>query len=62
LASLLAAIAEAGANVTSVQHDRRSARAGVGRTEVNLVLETRGFEHVQAVQQAIREAGWEIAS
>ena len=62
LASLLAVVAQAGANVMSVQHDRRSAHAGVGRTEVELVLETHGFDHVDAVQGAIREAGWDIRS
>ena len=34
-------------------HDER-------RRLVDIVLETRGFDHVQAVEAALREAGWEI--
>jgi threonine dehydratase len=62
LARLLATIAEQGANVIAVNHDRVGARTEVGGVAVDLVLETRGFEHVAAVEDALRDAGWELES
>jgi threonine dehydratase len=60
LAGLLAAIAATGANVLAVQHDRIAARGDVGRAAVDIELETRGFEHVQAVKEALLRAGWQL--
>jgi threonine dehydratase len=60
LAALLRAIAQEGANVIAVQHDRVAARTEVGGVAVDVVLETRGFEHVAAVEAALRNAGWEL--
>lgn len=60
LARLLATIAGVGANVIAVNHDRISARTEVGAVAVDIVLETRGFDHVQAVDAALREAGWDV--
>jgi threonine dehydratase len=60
LARLLATIANEGANVLAVQHDRVAARTEVGGVAVDIVLETRGFEHVAAVEAALRNAGWEL--
>ena len=62
LARLLATIAEQGANVIAVNHDRIGARTDVGGVAVDIVLETRGFEHVAAVEGALRSAGWELES
>ncbi|HET8932661.1 MAG TPA: threonine ammonia-lyase [Polyangiales bacterium] len=62
LARLLATIASEGANVIAVQHDRVAARTEVGGVAVDVVLETRGFEHVAAVEAALRSAGWELES
>jgi len=62
LARLLATIAEQGANVIAVNHDRIGARTDVGGVAVDIVLETRGFEHVAAVERALRSAGWELES
>jgi threonine dehydratase len=60
LARLLATIAAAGANVVAVNHDRVAARTEVGGVAVDIVLETRGFDHVAAVEAALRSAGWEL--
>jgi threonine dehydratase len=60
LARLLATIANEGANVIAVQHDRVASRTEVGGVAVDIVLETRGFEHVAAVEAALRSAGWEL--
>ncbi len=43
-----------------VHHDRLTSRASVGRTHVELVLETRGFEHIREIEAAIRAEGWEL--
>jgi threonine dehydratase len=58
LASLLTAIAQAGANVLAVQHDRVAPRGKIGGAAVEIELETRGFEHVQAIAETLRQAGW----
>jgi len=60
LAALLSTIAALQANVLQVHHDRLAARTEPGSTAVELVLETRGFEHVEAIGTAIVRAGWSI--
>jgi len=61
LAALLGVVAGAGANVLQVQHDRLGARTEPGLTSVELVLETRGYEHIAGIERAIDEAGWLLA-
>lgn len=61
LARLLAAIGERSANVLQVHHDRLAARVGLGQAAVDLVLETRGFEHVAEVEGAITGAGFTLS-
>jgi threonine dehydratase len=58
LARLLALIGEWGANVRDVSHIREGLDLHVRETAVQLVLETRGPEHAQAVTAAIRDAGY----
>jgi threonine dehydratase len=60
LARLLATIAQAGANVLAVYHDRIGARTEVGGVAVDITLETRGFGHVQEVETALLSAGWTL--
>jgi threonine dehydratase len=62
LAALLATIARLHANVLHVQHDRFGARTEPGLTAVELVLETRGFDHIGEIEAAISDAGWVIAA
>jgi len=61
LASLLIVIADQNANVLGVQHDRISARAGIGQTTVELMLEVRGPDHIAEVEAAIVGAGFQLA-
>ena len=56
LASLLSVVAKAKANVVEVHHDRAFGTE-LGETWVELVLETRGFDHVEDVKQALTAAG-----
>jgi threonine dehydratase len=58
LASLLGTIATTGANVLSIHHDRVA--AAISSTAVEIMLETRGFDHVHAVEASLRTAGWHI--
>ncbi|HTX47099.1 MAG TPA: threonine ammonia-lyase [Solirubrobacteraceae bacterium] len=58
LAQLLALVGERGANVLDVEHIREGIDLHVRETAVQLVLETRGVGHADAVAAAIREAGY----
>jgi threonine dehydratase len=60
LAALLTTTARLHANVLQVHHDRLAARTEPGLTAVELVLETRGFDHIADIEAAIDEAGWVI--
>jgi threonine dehydratase len=58
LAELLACVAQAGGNVVDVSHVREGFDLHVRETAVELVLETRGREHADAVMRAMRGAGY----
>jgi threonine dehydratase len=62
LAALLATIAGLQANVLQVHHDRLAARTKPGLTAVELLLETRGFDHVAEIDAAITDAGWLVGA
>jgi threonine dehydratase len=59
LARLLVLVAEVGANLVEVEHVREGMDLHVRETAVQLVLETRGRDHAQAVLSAIAEAGYD---
>ncbi|MCA3135982.1 MAG: threonine ammonia-lyase [Rhodocyclaceae bacterium] len=59
LARVTAAIADANANIEEVHHQRAFTNLPLQETEVDFVLETRSFEHVQQVIERLREAGFE---
>jgi threonine dehydratase len=59
LARLLAVVGGEAANLIEVQHVREGLDLHVRETAVQLVLETRGRDHAQAVLAAIRAAGYE---
>lgn len=58
LARLLGRVAAEGANLVDVQHLREGIDLHVRETGVQLVLETRGREHADAVFAAIADAGY----
>jgi threonine dehydratase len=60
LAKLSADIAATNANISLITHDRRSKDLPIGRAEVLLELETRGFEHIQRVVGYLSERGYEL--
>ena len=59
LASLLACVADTGANLVDVSHRREGVYLHVRETAVEMVLETRGHEHAQRVMAALADAGYE---
>ncbi|ODR79793.1 threonine ammonia-lyase [Haladaptatus sp. W1] len=60
LRTLLDVIADAQANIYAIQHDRTSRDIGMNATEVELDLETRGTEHVEALLDSLRENGFDV--
>jgi threonine dehydratase len=60
LATLLMELAELGANVLDVVHERVTADLRVDEAEVNLHLETRGPEHTDSVISQLRKAGYTL--
>lgn len=58
LARLLAAVAGLEANVLHIHHDRNAPDLPIQMTRVNLELETRGPEHVEAVVAALKKDGY----
>ena len=59
LASLLAAVADTGANVLDVSHVREGVDLHVRETAIRLVLQTDGPQHGERVLAAVRERGFE---
>ena len=59
LARLLALVGGTGANLVEVEHVREGVDLHVRETAVQLVLETRGPEHAEAVLEAIAAAGYD---
>jgi len=58
LADLLARVAETRANIVEVAHVREGLDLHVRETAVELVLETKGHLHAEAVRDAIQAAGY----
>ncbi len=57
LAKLLAQIAETGASIKEVSHDRSFGPADVARVAVNVIMETRDHEHIKEINEALLRAG-----
>ncbi len=60
LARLTAEIAAARANISIINHDRRSKSLPIGKTEVLVELETRGYDHIQDVIGHLEGVGYEV--
>ena len=58
LARITAIVGEAGANIDEVHHQRAFTLLAAQNVEIELVIQARGREHVQAVLQALRAAGF----
>jgi threonine dehydratase len=61
LARIAALVAEAGANVDEVHHQRAFTLLAAQSVEIELVLQTRGREHVRQVLEHLQAAGFDAA-
>ena len=59
LARITATVAEAGANVNEVHHQRAFTMLAAQNVEIELVIQTRGPQHVEAVLGALQQAGFQ---
>ena len=62
LAHITAIVAEAGANIDEVHHQRAFSSLSVQTVEVELVLQTRNPAHVQQLVERLRAAGYQAAT
>ena len=60
LVGLLTEVAEAGANILEVAHERTSPELNLDEVEVNLQMETRSTEHAQLLVGRLRERGYRV--
>jgi threonine dehydratase len=60
LAQLLTLLAATGANLIAVEHVREGVDLHVRETGVQVVLETRGPDHADAVVDAVRKANYDV--
>jgi threonine dehydratase len=58
LARITAIVADAGANIDEVHHQRAFTLLAAQNVEIELVLQTRGREHIAAVIEALRAGGY----
>ena len=59
LARITAIVAEAGANIDEVHHQRAFTLLAAQNVEIELVIQTRGREHIRAVIEALRAGGFQ---
>lgn len=53
-------IADLGGNVTSVHHERANEGSDVNGCYLRIILETRNFEHIAQIKQALTENGFKL--
>ena len=54
------AVAAARANIVSIEHDRAFSGLELGQTQVELVIETNGLEHIATVEAELTKAGFDF--
>jgi threonine dehydratase len=60
LAALLGVLADSGANVLDIEHQRTGRALHLDEVEVEMQLETRGSEHSDAVLRALTDEGYTV--
>jgi threonine dehydratase len=60
LARLAQRVAELGANILHISHSRGFGEMAIGETEVELILETTGAEHIERIHQTLRDEKFKI--
>jgi threonine dehydratase len=60
LARLTAEVAQQGANVVEIYHNRAFSKAGLGEVAVEVTLETRGRPHIEELMGSLSRNGWHV--
>lgn len=60
LVTLAENIAATRANIFHITHDRRSKSLAIGRTDVSLELETRGYDHIKEIVSYLEGKGYNL--
>jgi len=62
LGRLSQCIGELGANILHIAHSRGFGQVAIGETEVELILETTGPDHIERIHQALSRSGFRIST
>lgn len=62
LSKLTGIIGDMGVNIINVKHERYSLEMPLKQTNVELTLETRGFEHIEELLKKLRASGYNVAT
>lgn len=60
IAELATVIAQQQANIMSIAQNRAASEVELGETEIELVLETKGMKHVDAINTSLRQHGFKL--
>ena len=60
LARLAGDVASTGGNIFFINHDRYSVSLPWGKTEVELGLETKGYDHIEEIVDHLKQCGYQI--
>lgn len=60
IAELAVLIAEQHANILKISQNRSASEVELGETEVELLLEAKGWSHVKAIAESIRKRGYRV--
>ena len=60
LARILDLLAGLGVNVLNIYHSRAESCLPIFATRIDIELETRGFDHISRITEALRNAGYQI--
>lgn len=60
LVQLLGILADSGANILKIEHDRLAAGLNPNETKVHIACEVGGREHADAVLETVRQHGYEM--
>lgn len=60
LAKLAASVAAEGGNVLSIGHVRGFGEIAIGETEVEIILETTGWDHIEQIHRALKRQGFRL--
>ncbi len=60
LAHITTFLADVGANILDIRHDRFGAGLPIGFSRVNLELETKSMEHIEQIVISLKKAGFDV--